>query len=72
MYRNEYDVVSNEDNNIDDNFSRNRGGRPVGTTIVSKHEIELRRVKVHNDSSIKYAFEKRSLPCKRLPKGRRM
>ena len=40
MYEDECAVVSNEDNGMDDNFSRNRGGRPVGTTIVSKHEIE--------------------------------
>ena len=27
-------VVSNEDNDTNANFSRDRGGRPVGTTIV--------------------------------------
>ena len=33
-------------------------------------EIELRRVKVHNDISIKYAIERRSLPySKRLPRS---
>ena len=70
IYEDKCDVVSNIDNDMDDNFSRNRGGHPVGTTIVSKHEIELRRVKVHNDISIKYAFEKRSLPYdKILPRG---
>ena len=71
MYIDECDIVSNEDNDMDDNFSRNRGGRPVGTTIVFKHEFELRRVKVQNNISVKYAFGKRSLPYgKRLPRGR--
>ena len=42
-------VVSNEDNDTSAKFSRDRGGRPVGTTIVCKHENELRRVKVYND-----------------------
>ena len=40
-------VVSNEDNDTNANFSRDRGGRPVGTTIICKHENKLRRVKVH-------------------------
>ena len=71
MYEDECAIVFNEDNDTKDNFSRNRGGRPVGTTIVSKHEIELRRVKVHNDISIKYAVDKRSLPYgKRLSRSR--
>ena len=71
MYIDECDIVSNEDNDMDDNFSRNRGGRPVGTTIVFKHEFELRRVKVQNNISVKYVFGKRSLPYgKRLPRGR--
>ena len=52
-------------------MSRDRGGRSVGTTIVCKHENELRRVKVHNDITMKYAEEKRLLPYgKRLPRGR--
>ena len=55
-------VVSNEDNNTNANFSRDRGGRPVGTTIVCKHENELRRAKVHNDITMKYAVEKKLLP----------
>ena len=37
-------VVSNEDNDMNANFSRDRGGRPVGTTILCKHENELCRV----------------------------
>ena len=40
MYEDECAVVSNEDNDTNNNFSRDRGGRPVGTTIVSKHENE--------------------------------
>ena len=34
MDEDEYAVVSNEDNNTNANFSTDRGGRPVGTTIV--------------------------------------
>ena len=60
MYEDECTVVSNEDNDTNDNFSIDRIGRPVGNTIVSKHENELRRVKVHNDISITYVVEKRS------------
>ena len=71
MDEDECAVVSNEDNDTNANFSRDRGGRPVGTTIVCKHENELRRVKVYNDISINFAFEKRALPYgKRLPRGR--
>ena len=71
MYEDEWAVVSNEDNYTNDNFSRDRGVHPVGTTIVTKQENELRRVKVHNDISMKYAVEKRSLYYgKRLTKGR--
>ena len=71
MYEGECAIVSNEDNDTIDKFSRDRCDRPVGTTIVSKHENELRRVKVHNDISMKYSVEKRSLSySKRLPKGR--
>ena len=36
MYKDECDVVFNEDNDTNDNFSRDRGDHPVGTTIVSK------------------------------------
>ena len=61
MYKDECVLVSNEDNDMNDNFSRDRGGRPVVTTTVSKYENELRRVKVNNDISIKYTVEKRSL-----------
>ena len=64
-------VVFNEDNNMNVNFSRDGGGFPIGTTIVCKHENELRHVKVHNDITMKYAVEKRALPYgKRLPRGR--
>ena len=64
-------VVSSEDNDANSDFSRDRGGCPVGTTIVYKHENELRRVKVHNNITMKYAVEKRSLPYgKRLPSAR--
>ena len=70
MYEDECVVVSNEDNDTNDDFSKDRGGRPVGSTVVFKHENELRRVKVHNDISIKYTVEKRSLPRgTRLPRG---
>ena len=65
MYEDECTVVSNEDNDTNDNFSIDRIGRPVGNTIVSKHENELRRVKVHNDISITYVVEKRSFPMVR-------
>ena len=34
MDEDEYVVVSNEDNNTNANFSRDRGGHPVETTIV--------------------------------------
>ena len=37
MDEDECAVVSNEDNDTNSNFSRDRGGRPVGTTIVCKH-----------------------------------
>ena len=71
MDKDECAVVSNEDNDTNADFSREKGGRPVGTTIVCKHENELRCVKVHNDITMKYALEKRPLPYgKRLPKGR--
>ena len=71
MYEDECTVVSNENNATNDNFSRDRDGRLVGTTIVSKHENKLRRVKVHNDISMKYTVERRSLPYgKRLPRDR--
>ena len=56
MDEDECAVVSNKDNDTNTNFSRDRGGRPVGTTIVCKHENELRRVKVYNDISIKFAW----------------
>ena len=59
---NEFAVVSNEDNDTNVNFSRDRDGHPVGTTIVCKHENELRRVEVHNDNTMKYTIEKRLLP----------
>ena len=64
-------LVSNEDNDTNDTFSRDRGNRPVRTTIIFKHENELHRIKVHNDISIKDTAEKRSLTYgKRLPRGR--
>ena len=69
MYEDECVVVSNDDNGMNDNFSRDRDDRPVGTTIVPKHENELCRVKNHNDISMKYTVEKRSLSYgKRLTK----
>ena len=40
MDEDECAVVYNEDNDTNSNFSRDRGGRPVGTTIVCKHENE--------------------------------
>ena len=71
MYEDECVVVSNEDNDTNDNISRDKGGHSVGTTIVSKHENKLRRVKVHNDINMKHIVENRSLSYgKRLPKGR--
>ena len=71
MYEDECVVVSNEDNDTNENFNRDRGGCPVGTMAVSKHGNELRRVKAHNEINIKYAMEKRSLPYgKRLPRDR--
>ena len=75
MDEDEYVVVSNEDNNTNVNFSRDRVGRPVGTTIfgttiVWKHENKLRRFKVHNNITMKYAIEKGALyNGKRLPRG---
>ena len=61
IYEDECALVSNENNDTNDTFSRDRGGRPVGTTIISKHENELHRIKVYNGISIKYTVEKRSL-----------
>ena len=58
----EWPVVSNEDNDTNTNFSRHRGGCPVGTTIACKYENDLCRVKVHNDNTMKCAVEKRLLP----------
>ena len=40
MYEDERGIVSNEDNDTNDNFSRDTGGYPVVTTIVSKHKNE--------------------------------
>ena len=62
MCEDECAVVSNEDNDTNENISRDIGGRPVGTTIVSKHKNYLHRVKFRNDISINYTVEKRSLP----------
>ena len=72
IYEDECVVVFNEDNDTNNNFSRDRGGGcPIGTTIVFKHENELRRVKTHNDIRSKYGVEKGSLPhSKRLPRSR--
>ena len=42
MYEDECTLVSNEYNDTNDNFSRDKCGIPVGTTIVYKHENELR------------------------------
>ena len=72
IYEDECVVVFNEDNDTNNNFSRDRGGGcPIGTTIVFKHENELRRVKTHNDIRSKYGVEKGSLPhSKRLSRGR--
>ena len=53
MYEDECNVVFNENNDTNDNLIIDIGGRPVVTTIVSKHENEICRVKVHNDISIK-------------------
>ena len=66
-------LVSNENEHESesDDDSRQKGGRSVGSSIASKYETELRRVKVHNNISIKYALKNSSLPCvKRLPSGR--
>ena len=65
-------VVSNEDNSTNANFSRDRGGRPIGTTIVYKHKDELCRVKVHNDIIMKCAVEKISLPYGKILPRRRL
>ena len=71
MDEDECAVVSNKDNDTNTNLGRDRGGRLIGTTIVYKHESELRRVKVHNDVNSKYAVEKRLLSYgKMLPRGR--
>ena len=37
MHEDECIVVSNKDIDTKSNFSRNRGGRPIGTTIIPKH-----------------------------------
>ena len=58
MYEDECTVVSNEDNDTNDKFSRDRCGHPVGTAIVSKQENELRRVKVHNNISINIQYRR--------------
>ena len=53
MYEDDCVVVYNEDSDTNNNFSKNKGGRPIGSTIVFKHEIEPYRVKIHNGISIK-------------------
>ena len=65
-------VSNNNDNEVEScNSSRQKGGYPVGSSITSKYEIKLSRVKVHNNISVKYALEKRYILCsKRLPRGR--
>ena len=55
MYEDDCVVVYNEDNDTNNNFSKNKGGRPIGSTIVFKQKIELYRVKIYNDISIKCA-----------------
>ena len=71
MDKDECVVVSNENNDTNDNLSRNKGSRPIRTTTVCKHKNELRRIKVHNNIIMKYVVQKISLPYgKRLRRGR--
>ena len=64
-------LVSNKKFNENYDYSGQKDGCLVRSSIVSKHKTEVRRVKVHNDISIKYALEKRSITCgKRLPRCR--
>ena len=49
--------ISNENNCENSDYSRWKGGRLVGSSIVSKYEPNLRRVKVHTDVSIIFALE---------------
>ena len=60
----DYRLVSNKNENESESYddSRQKGGRPVGSSIVTKHETELRSVKLHNNISIRYALEKSSPP----------
>ena len=57
----ECNLVSNENQNENESESyddsRQKGGRPVGCSIASEYETELRRIKVYNNISMKYAFE---------------
>ena len=57
MDEDECAIVSKEDNYTNSNFSRDRGGCPVGITIAHKLENKLRRVKFHNGITMKYVVE---------------
>ena len=64
-------LVSNEDDNMNDEYIRQKHRHPVGTWIIFKDKTDLCHVKVHSDISIRYTLGKRSLPHgKILAKGR--
>ena len=65
-------MLNDNENDIESYDSgRQKGGRPVESAIASKHETKLRRIKVHNNVSMKYAYGKKHVPCvKRLSRGR--
>ena len=67
----ECNLVSNEKFNENYDYSGQKDGCLVVSSIVSKHETKVRRAKVHNDISIKYALVKWSITYgKRLPRCR--
>ena len=57
----ESSLMPNENNSENRYCNRQKIGRPLGSSIVAKHETDLRRVKIHNDISITYYLEKMSL-----------
>ena len=66
-----YHSVVNKNNNENCDSSRQKVWPPSGTYIVSTQGTKLRRAKIHDDISMKYDLEKRSLFCrKRLHKSR--
>ena len=63
-------LASNENESESYDNSRQKGERPFRILISSNYKTNLRPVKVHNNTRMKYTLEKRYLPCgKILPTG---